>query len=239
VQDIPTSEKEEADFIATFNGIRVLIEEKTKEDNLKELAERNQTLKQGGIYATTLPLVRNNRLSGLITKAASQLQSSSDTTHDFRLMWFTGTGVNAQAKHEQFRATLYGLTNIIEMHSTRYRRCYFFRNSDFCRRANVIDGAVSAYINGNSISAKLCLNPLSPKYPALRQSSVLTPFGTAVEDPFLLEADGTAFILDSDMHRGEEHLILDFLRAKYKTNALMSFDLGYTNATICTLDTER
>lgn len=238
VEDIPTSDKEEADFIATYNGVRFLIEEKTKEDDLQVLAERTQTLKQGEIYGTTLPLVRNDRLSGLISKAASQLKSSSDKPHEFRLMWFTGTGVNAQAKYEQFIATLYGYTNILEMNSTGLRRCYFFRNSDFHRRADIVDGAVAAYVVGSQVTAKLCLNPLSPRHSSLQQSPILAPFGTAVEDPIALEANGAAFILDCDLNRKDERPLLEFLQEKYKTGPLMNIDLGYTSAAMLLKDVE-
>lgn len=43
VEDIPTSdaeEKQEADFLATFDGTRVLIEEKTNEDDPDYLARK-------------------------------------------------------------------------------------------------------------------------------------------------------------------------------------------------------
>lgn len=81
VEDIPTSDKEEkqeADFIATFSGARVLIEEKTKKDNSEKLAQRSQRLEKGEIYSDSLPLVRNETLSGIIRDATKQLRSSSD-----------------------------------------------------------------------------------------------------------------------------------------------------------------
>lgn len=235
VQDIPTSdaeEKKEADFLAAFDGAKVLIEEKTKEDDPEYLAVRTRELEQGDIHAATLPLIRNETISGIVRDASKQLRSSSNLQHDFRLVWFTASGVNAQGKYEQFMATLYGRTNILEMNSADYRRCYYFRNADFFRRAAVIDGAVAAYTDGKSITARLCLNALSPRYAALKQSTVLRPFGTAVEDPVELEASGTAFILDSDLSRKDEGPLLVYLQAKYKTAPLMKFDLGYTNASI-------
>lgn len=235
VEDIPTSDraqKQEADFIATFGTTRVLIEEKTKEDNAENKTARAQQLESGEIYAKTIPLVRNETLSGIIRDAAKQLCSSSDKPHDFRLIWFTATGPYAEAKYEQFMATLYGRTNIFEMNSEGYRRCYFFRNSDFHRRASVVDGAIVAYTHGNSISAKLCLNPLSLRFSELRKSPIIEPFGTAIEDPIELESDGTAFILDTDLNRKNEGPLLAYLQEKYSTRPLMKIDLGYTGASI-------
>ncbi len=235
VEDIPTSdaqEKQESDFLANFSGVRVLIEEKTKEDDPTYLAKRAQELEDGQIHAATLPLRRDETLSGLVRDASRQLRSSSDKPHDFRLMWFTATGPLAVGKYEQFMATLYGRTNILEMNASDYRRCYYFRHADFFRRAGVIDGAVVAHTDGRSISARLCLNSLSSRFEALRKSHVLKPFGTAVEDPQSLEAEGIAFVLDAELDRKQEGPLLSYLQHKYATGPLMKFDLGYTNASI-------
>ena len=53
IEDIPTSdrdEKKEADFLASFGEMRVLIEEKTKTDDPNYLATRAKELVQGGIH---------------------------------------------------------------------------------------------------------------------------------------------------------------------------------------------
>jgi hypothetical protein len=235
VEDIPTSDgekKQEADFLASFSGVSVLIEEKTKADDPVYLLKQSQELEGGQIHAVTLPLCRDETLSGLVRDASHQLKSSSDKPHDFRLMWFTATGAHAEGKYEQFMATLYGRTNILERNASGYRRCYYFRHADFYRRADVIDGAVVAHTDGKSISAKFCLNSLSPRFQAIRQSPVLTPFGTAVEDPLALEAEGSAFILDAELNRNEEGPLLEYLQLKYGTDSLMKFDLGYLSASI-------
>jgi len=232
VEDISTSQKQEPDFLATFGGVRVLIEEKTKEDDPDYLALRASELDRGQVHGTSLPLVRDETLSGLVRDASHQLRSSSDRPHDFRLMWFTATGVQAVAKYEQFMATLYGRTNILEMNASEYRRCYYFRYSDFFRRADVIDGAVVARTDGQALHAKLCLNSLSVRYAALRSSPVVAPFGNAVEDPLELEAAGKAFVLDSDLDRKDEQPLLMYLQNKYATRPLMKFDLGDLSASV-------
>jgi hypothetical protein len=235
VENIPTSdeqEKQESDFLASFSGVTVLIEEKTKEDDPTYLAKRAQELECGQVHAATLPLRRNETLSGLVRDASHQLRSSSDKPHDFRLVWFTATGPLAIGKYEQFMATLYGRTNILEMNASGYRRCYYFRHADFFRRASIVDGAVVAHTDGKSISARLCLNSLSPRFQALRQSPVLSPFGTEVEDPEALETEGTAFVLDAALDRKQEGPLLSYLQQKYATGPLMKFDLGYTSASI-------
>lgn len=233
VEDIPTSDsqqKQEADFLASFSGVHVLIEEKIKEDDPAYHSVRAQEFENGQIHTATVPIRRDETLSGIVRNASRQLRSSSNKPHDFRLMWFTATGLQAKGKYEQFMATLYGLTNIYEMNASGFRRCYYFRHADFFRRASVIDGAIVAHTDGKSISARLCLNSLSPRFQDLRNSAVLKPFGTAVEDPALLEAEGTAFVLDAALDRKVEQPLLDYLQQKYQTGPLMKLDMGYTIA---------
>jgi hypothetical protein len=235
VNDIPTADlanKKAADFLATFGSSRVLIEEKTKEDDPIYLAHRAGGLESGEVHGTTLPIRRDETISAIVRNASRQLKSSSDLPHDFRLMWFTAIGVTARGKYEQFMATLYGRTNIIELNAGGYRRCYFFRHADFFRRASVMDGAVAAHTDGTSISARLCLNPLSPRYEQLKCSEVLKPFQEAIEDPIEMEQSGSAFIIDAAIDRNNEAQLLLFLQEKYKTGSLMKFDLGYTHASI-------
>jgi hypothetical protein len=235
VKDIPTSDlegKKTADFLATFGSTRVLIEEKTKQDDPEYLAQRATELESGEVHGITLPITHNKTISGIVRTASKQLKSSSDTPHDFRLVWFTADGVTAKGKYEQFMATLYGRTNIVEMNATRLRPCYFFRNNEFSRRASIIDGAVAAYTDGKSISTRFCLNPLSPAYEKLKVSEVLTPFKDAIEDPIEMEQSASAFILDAAIDRKNEAELLAFLQQKYQTRPLMTFDFGYMSASI-------
>ena len=229
---IPEGKKEEADFQAMIKDCVVLIEEKTKLDDQSLLDEKQEQFSKGKVCTSHIPLVRNNRLSGIVGKAASQLQSSSAMAHNFRLIWFTGAGTNAEAQYQQFIATVYGTTNIFEMNSNTYRCCYFYRNSDFHRYKTIIDGAIAACVTATTVNAKLCLNPLSPNYESLRDSPVASAFGTAVVDPKATEANGTALILDTDIGRKNEQPLLDFLQEKYATKPLMKFDTGYSSVSV-------
>lgn len=239
VTEIPTSEKEESDFIATFDSCNVLIEEKTKLDDPSMLAKRKDMLSKGEIHCLSTPLRKDNRLSGIIGKAVGQLKSSSDKDHDYRLIWFTGKGINSEAKYEQFIATIYGTTKIIEMNKSHFVNCYFFRYSDFYRYASTIDGAIVAHASDVDITAKLCLNPLSQKFTAIKSSPIVTFFGNAIEDPVDLENRGEAYIDDSDIKRNDQQAILRYLQSKYKTGPLMNMDLGYTTATTLVPDINR
>lgn len=58
------------------------------------------------------------------------------------------------------------------------------------------------------------------------------PFGTAVEDPVVLEQEKEVFVVDSDIDRNDESALLAFLQPKYGTLPLMKFDLGYLSASV-------
>jgi len=225
---LPTNGEEQSDFAVHLGRSRFLIEEKTKLDDPNLAQERRRILDDGNLYLNVKPLVRTNRMSGLIRKAVGQLGSSArQYGHDFRLVWLTGTGPSAQAYYEQFIASLYGKTHIIEMNSPYMVPCYFFRNSEFHRYATELDGAVAAYLSGGKLSARLCLNPLSPRFPRLLRTRFRRLFGTAVENPLKEERARRAYIVSSTTDRNNETQLLQELSAKYGTGPLMKFDLGF------------
>lgn len=239
VTPIPTSDDEQSDFLAKLGRSSFLIEEKTKMDDPARLRERSDILSEGRIHTAARPIVRSNRLSGIVKKAVGQLASSAQSyDHNFRLIWFTGTGHEAQAHYHQFIATLYGTTNVWEMNGGM-TPCYFFRNNEFHRYSSELDGAVAACVSQGKLSARFCVNPLSPGAQSLRRTKFVKLFGTAVEDPTRLERSRGAYILDSATDRTDEDALLAELQRKYRTRPLMKFDMGYLSATVAVRADER
>ena len=236
VSDIPTSEKQESDFLVVVESTKVLIEEKAKLDDPKDLLKRTVALESGEVHVASTPITRTNRMSGLVRKAAGQLISSSENDHDFRVVWFTGTGLSSEAQAKQFEASIYGTTNIIEKGKWDLTPCYFYRNSDFHRYAEAIDGAVVANTAHGKVNMKLCLNSLSPNYPSFRTSPFAQLFLPAVVDPRTLEIEGAAYIADTPLDRNNEQGLLQFLQNRYATGLLMAIDMGHTVATVAVPD---
>src|SRR5439155_14516281 len=103
VTSLSTSFKEESDLLAELDGVRLLVEEKTKFDDPADVQARDAALASGTAHGSSLPLRHNNRISGIVRKATKQLSSTgADIEHDLRVLWFTGVGFDAQAKHFQF-----------------------------------------------------------------------------------------------------------------------------------------
>ena len=233
VEPLPTSKKEESDWLATLKGCRLLIEEKTKFEDSASREARNATLAAGQVHGATLPLTHNNRISGIVRKAAGQLSSTgNDIEHDLKIMWFTGVEFDGEAKHYQFMATLYGSTRIFELNNPGLRQCYFFRNSDFFRYREQLDGAVAAYLHGDTITMKLCLNPYSPNWEGPPDSPYAKQFKQGLIDPVAEEANGEAFIADTDIPRNDEAAVLRYLEQKYGLKQIMNMDMGLTSAVV-------
>lgn len=230
---LPTSSKEESDWLAVLGGCHLLIEEKTKFDDPVSRKARNEALAAGQVHGATLPLTHNNKISGIVRKAASQLSSTgSDVAHDLRILWFTGLEFDGEAKHFQLMETLYGSTRIFELDHPKMKQCYFFRNGDFFRYREHLDGAVAAYLNGDTVTMKLCLNPYSPNWMALRDSPYAKQFKLGLIDPVAEEAAGEAYIADTDIPRSDEAAVLRYLEQKYGLKRAMNMDMNMASATI-------
>ena len=233
VVTLPTSSKEESDLIAEMDGIRLLVEEKTKFDDPAAVLARNATLASGSVHGSTLALRNNNRISGIVRKATKQLSSTgAEVPHDLRVVWFTAVGFDAQAKHFQFMSTLYGSTRIFEIERPGMRQCYFFRNSDFYRYRDHLDGAVAAYVDGDIVTVKLCLNPYAEAWEALRDSPHARNFKVGLVDPVAEEAAGAAYIADTDLSRTDEASVIRFLEQKYGLKMAQNMDMNLASAVV-------
>jgi hypothetical protein len=235
VEQVPTSAVEESDWLADFSGYRILVEEKVKLDDPENTQERDKALRAGGVHGQSLPLKYDNRISGVIRKAVGQLASSAaNIAHDARIVWFTGIGFDAEAKHLQFISTAYGSTRIIERDKPGMRECYFFRNSEFYRYRDIVDGAVASFLTGETLTMKFCLNPLSPNYASLQSSSFASKFVHGLIDPVAEEKRGEAYIADGNVDRNSAGAVLAYLQKKYNLNPLMNMDLGMATASVLT-----
>lgn len=217
IEEIPRQAERTPDFVAKFGGATFLIEEKEKLDDSGFANRRRETLLRGDIHNFAIPKAPDNRLDGVFSRAASQIGSESAPAHDYGLVWFTASGSKAEAVFDQCIATLYGTVEIFGIDLPNLVTCYFFRNSSFFRHAQVLDGVIVAQISADVFSCKLCINPLSPRYSSFRTTQFVSAFKKhdAVEDPISHERDGIAFVMDTDLDRRDEGVLLSYLERKY------------------------
>ena len=227
-EPLPVGSSEQSDYLIALGQSRFLIEEKTKFDDAEEEARRTRRLQVEGRELVVKPIVRRNRLSAIAKKAVSQLESSGARyAHEFRLIWFNGTGPDAKAHAMQFMAGLYGRVGVTGLRLPAVVPCYFFGHSDFFSHADRLDGAIAVYPVPGGLVPHLCLNSLSPRFEGLRRTKFARLFGRNVDNPVRAEREGRAFILDSETDRNDEAALLADVERKYNTGPLMTFNLGY------------
>jgi hypothetical protein len=222
VIEIPEVETQTPDLAVEKEGQRFLVEIKTKEDDPQELADRLEVLRRGQIADSATPFIPQNTISRIIKKAAEQLLAYPDETNAFRLVWLLALGSDANGQYEQFRSTLYGLTNVVGPDNPTLIPCYYLHHSGFFRWRNSLDGAVIATPEG----AELCLNTFSPRYEEFKYSEVGRMFGTSVVDPLELERKGKTYLADCEIDRNDENAVLSYAARKYNRPALMTFNMG-------------
>ncbi len=233
VEPVPTSQKEESDWLATLGGFRLLIEEKTKLENPESAAARMASLQSGQVYGSTTPLSPNNRVSGIIGKAAKQLISTgADVQHDARVIWFTSVGFDRDTKDHQAYSTLYGATKTFDLdRSASLQDCFFFYNSEFFRHQD-IDGAYLVVADQGTAIVRLCLNPFSTRWTSLRDSPFAKRLVTGLVDPVAQEAAAEAMLVDGPVDRRDGGAVLSYLRAKYGIQKLMNMDMNMASAVV-------
>lgn len=222
---LPGRDEPTPDLLAT-KGQRFLIEIKTKEDDPAVLLDRRSRLDAGEVAGGAAPFTPQNTISRIIKKGSEQLAAYPSERSDFRLLWLLAIGADPEGQYEQFRATLYGLTNVVGPDDSSLMPCYYLRHSAFYRWRDVLDGAVTSTLE----SGELCLNSYSPRHAELRDSALGALFGQGIVDPQALEQSGAAYIADCDLDRNDEEAVLRYLLRKYRRPALMPLNLGSLTA---------
>lgn len=231
VKKIPESNIEgerRPDFEVTKHGYTYLIEVKSREDDQKEVARKKEILDQGEIYGQHMPLVRKNIVSNIIKDACNQLKNYGENEW-CRIVWLCALNDAQTGKFEQFKAALYGKTQMFDLDGDGFHRpCYFYRDSDFFRYRSVLDAAIISTLS----KVELCFNPFSKKNAKFKTSSFSKIFKDSVCDPIKDESKGYAYIVDSDVDRKNENAVMTYLRDKYNAPKLSKIDMGWHSGTI-------
>lgn len=231
VEKIPESEKKgdkRPDYEVTVDGSTFLIEVKSREDDKNEVVEREKTLEKGEIYGQHKALVRKNTLSGIIRDACDQLKNYG-SEDNFRIIWLCAIDDAQEAKFEQFKAALYGKTQMFDLDGDGYHRpCYFYRDSDFFRYRSTLDAAIVSTLS----MVELCFNPFSSKNTEFQNSKFTATFKDSICNPIKDESEGYAYLVDSEVDRKDENAVMRYLREKYNAPKLQKIDLGWHSGSI-------
>ena len=81
---------------------------------------------------------------------------------------------------------------------------------------------------------KLCLNPYSKNWEALRDSPYAKKFLNGIIDPIADEATGNSYIADTNIDRNNKAAVLDYLQNKYKLDRITEMDLNIASVVFTT-----
>ncbi len=227
IHKIPVSNEESPDFFIADDSSAYILELKTKLPSDEDISERAQVLSIGEIHNVDEKISFQKGLSKIISKAKNQLKNYKKGEDFLRLIWLLSTDYLAEPRLDQFEATLYGSAYLYSIE--RQGNCYFFYNSDFFKYREILDAAIVS----TTSKGKLLLNPLSPRYEKIKNSSLIKHFQEgSVTDPILFEKAGQAFLVDSNVNRSEESAILQYLKGKYQINKIVVMNMHYMSGTM-------
>lgn len=227
VEKISESESRTADFLVSDGEVRYLIEVKSREDDPEVIDRMQKDLDSKGATDFEDTAGRKNRLSGLIRDGVDQLaQTALDA--EYRLLWLVGVGKHQQNSREQFEATLYGTRTIFDLECTHTYPCYFYDHNEFFPLRADLDGAVASTME----EGKFCLNPYSEKYASLKETALVTRFGTGVVDPSAEEEKDKAMILDAAIDRDNDSVRIAFLNKKYQRLKITPMQMQFMSHSI-------
>lgn len=223
LEKIGEGEPKSPDYVTSDGRYKILLELKTKNESKEIKDNRSEVLDTGEVYLKTTPLTRNNRISKLVSKAAKQLLvKKQDEGADFCIVILHTSGIATSYHLSQFESSVYGSVSLIayRLPSEPLKNCYYFHNSDFYAHRDIIDGAI--LVGENSL--QFCINDLSPRYEAVKESEFVKAFSTGVVDPIVKEAEGRAYSVRSDVNRNDEESVIDHIREKYSIDKVTPFN---------------
>lgn len=224
VQKIHESDKKEADFIADYKEVNIIVEAKLKTDSDNDIKSKKEQLEKNGSSIIDNKEGYSNTYAGIIRESSKQSESSSkNNKHYFKINLLISKGINAKTKATVFQDTLYGCTSIII--GNQEKKCYFFSYSEFIKNDS-LDGSIISYFDyDESIKTIFCINPYSKNYNELKKSKILELFKNSIIDPIELEQKGLIYIADKDINRKLTDIekstpmynpILNHIKNKYK-----------------------
>jgi len=218
---IPETNEKTPDLRAERGDELFLVEVKLKQDGAEREPEMLRAFSADDLYQESHPLGPRNRIAAIVREASTQLEAYDPGKAAFRLLWVLATGPNAEAYVEQFRSTLYGLTELMDLQEPAFRRrAFYFHHSAFHRERRRLDGVVLATVR----AGELCINRFSENAARLRSTTLATVFGRAVFDPADAEASG-AIVLDLAVCAGSLRAALRHAQEKLGRTTLVNLDM--------------
>ena len=223
--DVPTAEgQRSADLHATCPNNEkppLLVEAKEKEPDKELCRLRDEKLRAGEMHELFAELGEQPVLNRIMDDAIGQLRETQDRYPDaLRFVFVVCTGFNAEHRFEQFRHRAVGIATVVDFgENGSLQECYFFRDSDFFKYRNILDGVIFAQMHGDGqgFEASLYPNCYANRYESLRDCEALK---AVLCDGFVDVASRSVEGLVWSLHdvagnRSNEQEMLAAVRTKY------------------------
>lgn len=227
--DIQRKNSKTPDFNVIGKNSRYTMELKIKEDDPQERKNELLALAHGELVSKSTPVGRRNRLYGIIKKAVQQIEEY-DPKHDtFHIIWLHSTGRDAYLHNMRFHATLFGTQDLFSIGHKDLINCFYFHESIFFSCRDNIDGAILTYHD----KAQLCVNTLSSRLAAFRDSDLYNGFIKGLCDPEILHNQSkNIMIVDCELDRRKPDKVISYLCRKYKLKHLQTIDMQQHSAMV-------
>lgn len=219
VEKIAESDTKTPDFLVLDGKNDYLVEVKEKQANPEIVQAKEVAFSSGEVFKISESLKTKSILQNVVNNGRRQIKAYVTDDSTFRIVWVHCTGLAYDATREQIISGLYGSEDIVDhsLEEAIMLTCYYFGHSHFFKYCDSIDAVMVSDRKGESA---LCLNNYSPRYAQLKESALVKAMPVGVRDPIKEEAEGSVFVVDGEVNRGNPEEVLDFLRTKYKTEKL-------------------
>lgn len=183
-------------------------------------ATLREELRKNEVVLRKHPMGYSPRMASVISRAVSQLDALARREEGFEVLWMVLSHPGECDLHwEQAIATVFGSEEIVSF-AGKDRDCYFFKDSSFFKHKS-LDG-MALFAADRRMT--LCVNPLSPRAAAFRETSFFRFFeeggreqgAFGIIEPETMEKAGLAFIADcDDIPRRDAEAVMAYVRKKY------------------------
>ena len=204
------------DFKATDGTATFWVEVKTRTGD----ATVSEELRREEIVRRRHPMGYSPRMASVISRAVTQLDALARNKEGFEVLWMVLSHPGECDLHwEQAIATVFGSEEIVGF-AGKDRDCYFFKESCFFKHKS-LDG-MALFAADRRMT--LCVNPLSPRAAAFRETSFFRFFeeggrkqgAFGIIEPETMERAGLAYIADcDDIPRRDAEAVMAYVRKKY------------------------
>lgn len=229
VRKLETQTSRRADFLATSEGERILVEVTSKTDS----GDFRREMEATGEALHDLRIGKSNALDRIFRSKNDQLRNTPEAADSVRLVWIEALGEFADTIARQIKASFYGAVDvpIFNPEGAHLKTCYFFDHA-VCFSTRWIDGVVVRIGEGGV----LLINPVDDERVALLSDTFLAKRLKSLEavvSPKDEIAAGFAFSADDfDGDRSDHRAVRAFCEDKYSMTSFMPLRMNVVTAAI-------